>query len=79
MRRVPAFLLSIAVLLILSGGSGAQVATPNFIDQAQRGAAAQTAALPARIRFLTSVDFPPFSFLDSRGLLTGFNLSLIHI
>ncbi|WP_336741794.1 transporter substrate-binding domain-containing protein [Aureimonas altamirensis] len=76
MRRVPAFLLSIAVLLTLSGVSGAQVATPNFIDQAQRGAAAQTVAPPARIRFLTSVDFPPFSFLDSRGLLTGFNVDL---
>lgn len=76
MRRVPAIMLSIAVLLALAGGSAAQVATPNFIDQAQRGAATPAVSAPTRIRFLTSVDFPPFSFLDSRGLITGFNVDL---
>ncbi|MBB4953127.1 polar amino acid transport system substrate-binding protein [Agrobacterium vitis] len=31
-----------------------------------------------RLRFLTTVDFPPFSFLDQTGHLTGFNIDLIR-
>lgn len=30
----------------------------------------------ARIRFLTTVDFPPFNFLDANGLMTGFHVDL---
>lgn len=30
----------------------------------------------ARIRFLTSVDFPPFNFIDQSGKLTGFHVDL---
>ncbi|WP_246662517.1 transporter substrate-binding domain-containing protein [Rhizobium sp. P44RR-XXIV] len=29
-----------------------------------------------RLRFLTSVDFPPFNFLDQNGKLTGFHVEL---
>lgn len=56
---------------------GSDVTTPNFIDQKQRSSNAVSGPPgPARIRFLTSVDFPPFSFLDQRGLVTGFNVEL---
>lgn len=30
----------------------------------------------ARVRFVTTTDFPPFSFLDKEGRLTGFNIDL---
>lgn len=30
----------------------------------------------ARVRFLTTVDFPPFNFLDAEGRLTGFHVEL---
>lgn len=30
----------------------------------------------ARIRFLTTVDFPPFNFIDSNGLISGFHVDL---
>lgn len=30
----------------------------------------------ARIRFLTTLDFPPFEFLDAQGRLAGFNVDL---
>ncbi|HRP79806.1 MAG TPA: transporter substrate-binding domain-containing protein [Aquamicrobium sp.] len=29
-----------------------------------------------RVRFLTTIDFPPFNFLDGQGRLTGFNVEL---
>ncbi|OLP51062.1 transporter substrate-binding domain-containing protein [Allorhizobium taibaishanense] len=31
-----------------------------------------------RLRFLTTVDFPPFSFLDQTGHLTGYNIDLVR-
>ncbi|WP_279479048.1 transporter substrate-binding domain-containing protein [Aureimonas sp. SK2] len=49
--------------------------TPNFWDQGQRFAEPNLSAR-ARIRFLTSVDFAPFNFLDQRGRLAGFHVDL---
>lgn len=81
--RVVAFLLT--VMAIASGApspaqaqTGAQkAATENFWDQHQRLA---KPALPKleRLRFLTSVDYPPFNFLDARGRLAGFNVDLVR-
>ena len=31
-----------------------------------------------RLRFLTSVDFPPFNFIDETGRLAGFNVDLVR-
>ncbi|MFD2236159.1 transporter substrate-binding domain-containing protein [Aureimonas populi] len=54
------------------------MATPNFIDQRQAG---PRPVLPtaSRIRFLTSLDYPPFNFLDARGRLTGFHVELAQL
>ncbi|MGN6551545.1 MAG: transporter substrate-binding domain-containing protein [Pararhizobium sp.] len=48
---------------------------PNYFDPKER------IALPdlsdyGRIRFLTVTDFPPFSFIDQTGRLSGFNVDL---
>ncbi|MBP0614615.1 transporter substrate-binding domain-containing protein [Jiella sp. KSK16Y-1] len=51
------------------------VATPNFVDQHQRIAKPDLTSRQ-RIRFMTSTDYPPFNFLDARGMLTGFNVDL---
>lgn len=51
------------------------VPTPNFWDQGQRFTQPDLAGR-ARIRFLTSVDFAPFNFLDQRGRLAGFHVDL---
>ncbi|KTQ96875.1 amino acid ABC transporter [Aureimonas ureilytica] len=51
------------------------VQTPNFHDQAQRTPEPDLSAR-TRIRFLTSVDYPPFNFLDGRGQLAGFHVDL---
>ncbi|WP_246333073.1 transporter substrate-binding domain-containing protein [Aureimonas mangrovi] len=49
--------------------------TPNFSDQRQRPSAPALSGL-WRVRFLTSVDYPPFNFLDARGRLAGLNVEL---
>lgn len=60
------------------GTAAAQdVATPNFWDQRQR-LARPLLAERERLRFLTSVDYPPFNFLDARGRLGGFNVDLVR-
>lgn len=86
-RQFTMFALAAAVLLSVVVGfstvAPAQVtqppepavATPNFWDQQQRIGRPVLPAL-ARVRFLTSLDYPPFNFLDRRGRLTGFNVEL---
>ncbi len=54
------------------------VPTPNFWDQGQRFAEPDLSGR-ARIRFLTSVDFAPFNFLDQRGRLAGFHVDLARM
>lgn len=44
-------------------------------DKREHRAAPDISAIP-RIRFLTTLDFPPFDFLDGEGRLSGFNVDL---
>lgn len=48
---------------------------PNYIDPRERIAAPDLTGR-ARIRFLTTVDFPPFNFIDQTGKLAGFHVDL---
>ncbi len=48
---------------------------PLQFDPAERIAKPDLAPV-ARIRFLTTVDFPPFNFIDQSGKLSGFNVDL---
>jgi polar amino acid transport system substrate-binding protein len=57
---------------------GAEVAAPNipgFWDPKRRVERPPAASVQA-IRFVTTDDFPPFSFLNEEGRLTGFNVDL---
>lgn len=47
---------------------------PNFWDP--RATADSAGVTPETIQFLATDDFPPFSFRDSTGRLTGFNIDL---
>lgn len=81
-------LLAAAAFLLLLATPGASapnddapaaggVTVPNFWDpraRLERPAAAEIGA----IRFLTTDDFPPFSFRDRRGILIGFDIDLAN-
>ena len=48
---------------------------PNYTDPRERIPVPDLTAY-SRIRFVTTVDFPPFSFLDQTGHLAGFHVDL---
>jgi polar amino acid transport system substrate-binding protein len=53
----------------------AEPAIPNYWDERERLPKPDLSAVE-RLRFLTTVDFPPFSFIDASGRLAGFHVDL---
>lgn len=51
------------------------IVIPNYIDPRERIASPDLSGR-TRIRFLTTVDFPPFNFIDQSGKLAGFHVDL---
>lgn len=51
------------------------VALPLMFDQRERLQKPDLSSVP-RIRFLTTVDFPPFNFIDQSGKLSGFHVDI---
>jgi polar amino acid transport system substrate-binding protein len=69
---------SLVVLLGLAGAAAAQDTTaPNFWDSRERLPQPEITDV-SRLRFLTTVDFPPFNFLNEAGLLSGFHVDLVR-
>jgi polar amino acid transport system substrate-binding protein len=73
------FILCLLSMVLLSGFSAfAQQSGPSvplLFDSRERLAKPDLSSL-VRLRFLTSVDFPPFNFTDQNGKLSGFNVDL---
>ena len=71
--------LLLAALLAIAAPSGATAdpQIPNFWDLKERFPKPQLGNLQ-RLRFLTTVDFPPFNFIDANGDLTGFHVDLVR-
>jgi polar amino acid transport system substrate-binding protein len=70
--------LTLPVSIVFNTALGAETdatAMPLMFDLRERIAKPDLSALP-RLRFLTSVDFPPFNFLDQSGKLSGFHVDL---
>lgn len=67
---------AIFILVFTLGSAVAQTSvTPNYFDSQERIPIGDVSKID-RLRFLTTVDFPPFSFLDQNGRLTGFHVDL---
>lgn len=67
---------ALAALLLAAGGAARGEPTiPNFWDARERLPEPDLDDL-ARLRFLTTIDFPPFNFLDAQGRLSGFHVDL---
>lgn len=50
---------------------------PHFFDSQERLNHPDLSTL-TRLRFLTTVDFPPFNFIDRTGRLSGYNIDLLR-
>ncbi|MBX9464019.1 MAG: transporter substrate-binding domain-containing protein [Aquamicrobium sp.] len=78
MHRALTLLLSaLAIIATLSGSAAlaAEPAIPNYWDERERLPKPDLSGVE-RLRFLTTIDFPPFSFLDAQGRLAGFHVDL---
>ena len=75
MTRALHLLLSMFMLAIAVPAGAAETSIPQFWDAKERLTRPDIAFLP-RVRFLTTVDFPPFNYVDANGLITGFHVDL---
>jgi polar amino acid transport system substrate-binding protein len=64
-----------ALLLGIATAAGTEPLIPNFWDLKERLPKPQLDDVQ-RVRFLTTVDFPPFNYIDATGRLTGFHVDL---
>ncbi len=72
------FLVFLLALLPISGKAQQMDLVPNFLGP-NTIPGIEAPDLQRGIKFLTTLDFPPFSFLDSSGRLTGFNVYLAKL
>lgn len=78
MQRLPAFLLSLAALcacIPAASPAWAEPSIPNYWDEKERIPRPDISGFE-RVRFLTTIDFPPFSYLETDGRLAGFHVEL---
>ncbi|MBO6717657.1 MAG: transporter substrate-binding domain-containing protein [Rhizobiaceae bacterium] len=78
MRKLISALLLGALALASAPALAAEPNIPQFWDVKERLAKPDLSRF-ARVRFLTTVDFPPFNFLDSNGLISGFHVDLARV
>lgn len=74
---VSAFLLCLAAVLVFSHARAAEPVIPRFWDERERIPKPDLSQVE-RVRFLTTVDFPPFNFVDPQGRLSGFHIELVR-
>lgn len=74
------YLPKLMIALIFASGAGqapvcASQLAPTFIDRKERLPLPPLQALN-RLRFITTVDFPPFNMVSDKGQLSGYNIDL---
>lgn len=73
--RAAVGLLAVSASLVAGGVRAEPRELPLLFDSRERIARPDLSSL-ARLRFLTTVDFPPFNFIDQSGKLSGFHVDL---
>jgi len=77
---VKSIIVALVPLLLANGFGGtlaraAEPTIPNYWDDKERLPRPDLTSV-SRIRFLTTIDFPPFSYLDQQNRLSGFHVDL---
>lgn len=72
---IRAIAILLAALVVATPAIAQNTQIPGFWDARERLERPQITNLP-RLRFLTTVDFPPFNMLDVNGQLVGLNVEL---
>ncbi len=67
----------LALMFATPAPAASQPAAPMFWDVKERLPKPDLSAL-ARLRFLTTADYPPFNYLDREGRLSGFHVDLVR-
>jgi polar amino acid transport system substrate-binding protein len=70
-----AFCAAVGLLGLIGQAHAQQPSIPQFWDVKERLVLPDISALP-RVRFLTTIDFPPFNYIDANGLITGLHVDL---
>jgi polar amino acid transport system substrate-binding protein len=70
-----AIILLFAAVFATASAKAQDPAIPQFWDVKERLIKPDISGF-ARVRFLTTTDFPPFNFIDSNGLLSGLHVDL---
>lgn len=68
-------LLVICAMIADQSAHTAEPAIPGYWDEKEKLPKPDLSGV-ARVRFLTTVDFPPFNFIDADGRLAGFHIEL---
>lgn len=74
-RRACIVFLLLLQMPLLSAQVLAQPVIPNYWDEKERLPRPDLSSVE-RLRFLTTIDFPPFNFIDAEGRLAGFHVDL---
>jgi polar amino acid transport system substrate-binding protein len=77
LRGISRIMCALVVFLaaVFPAASADGLIVPNYMDPRERVPLPDLAPY-SRIRFITTVDFPPFSFLDQTSRLAGFHIDL---
>lgn len=75
MRMTIPWFLAVLLAAAMPGWLGASPAIPNYWDEKEQLQKPDLSAYE-RVRFLTTIDFPPFNFIDGNGRLAGFHVDL---
>ncbi len=74
-RNIAAFAVSLSLTVLPNAYAASDF--PHYWDGREHVSKPDLSTVE-RIRFMTTVDYPPFNFIDSTGRISGFNVDLVR-